>query len=98
MPLIIRDSRVSLNRGNDPGIEFVFTLTGANVNDSKEYKVEVEVEHPSTNSQYTITKLFCLNVSKPDITINTPDITTASGTSIATDHNTPVVTSSTEGE
>ena len=92
------DSRVSLSRGNDPGNEFVFTLTGANVNDSREYKVEVEVIHPSTNSQYTITKLFRLNVSRPDITINTPDTTTTSGTSIATDHSTPVVTSSTEGE
>ena len=58
MPLIIRDSRVSLSRGNDPGIEFVFTLTGANVRDFKEYKVEVEVKHPSTNSQYTIIKIF----------------------------------------
>ena len=58
MPLIIRDSRVSLSRGNDLGNEFVFTLTGANVSDSKGYKVEVEVTHPSTNSHYTITKIF----------------------------------------
>ena len=92
------DSRVSLSRGNDPGNEFVFTLTGANVNDSKEYKVEVEVIHPSTNSQYTITKLFRLNVSRPVITISTTDTITASGTSVTTNHSTPVVTSSTEGE
>ena len=53
-----RNSRVSLSRGNDPGNEFVFTLTGANVRDSGEYLVEVVVVHPSTNSHYTITKMF----------------------------------------
>ena len=58
------DRRVSLSRGNDPGYEFVFTLTGATVDDSGMYKVEVGVEHPRTGSSGSIIKMFHLNVSE----------------------------------
>ena len=54
----VRNSRVSLSRGNDPGYEFVFTLTGADVSDSGMYEVEVQALHPSTHAVYIITKTF----------------------------------------
>ena len=57
------NSRVSLNRGNDPGYEFVFTLTGANVYDFGMYKVEVEVVHPRTNLDNKIIKIFYLDIN-----------------------------------
>ena len=52
--------RVSLDRGRDPGIEFVFTLSDANANDTGTYEVAVEVLHPSTGSQPSIRKRFYL--------------------------------------
>ena len=82
------DSRVSLSRGNDPGYEFVFTLTGANISDSGMYKVEVEVVHPGTGSasdKNLIIKMFHLNVtarssSRP---LTTNPVDTATPTSMA---------------
>ena len=96
------NSRVSLSRGNDPGYEFVFTLTGANVSDFGMYKVEVEVRHPRTGSNDKIIKMFHLNVtarSRP-LTMNPVDATTA--TSMANimfnDDSSSVATLSTAGE
>ena len=52
--------RVSLDRGRDPGIEFVFTLSNANANDAGEYEVTVEVLDPSTGSRSLMKKRFHL--------------------------------------
>ena len=70
------NSRVSLSRGKKPGYEFVFMLTGANITDSGTYKVEVEVRHPMSNSDSSITKMFHLNVTARSTT-NPVDTTTA---------------------
>ena len=70
------NSRVSLSRGKKPGYEFVFMLTGANITDSGTYKVEVEVRHPRSNSDSSITKMFHLNVTARSTT-NPVDTTTA---------------------
>ena len=44
------NSRVSLSRGNDPGFEFVFTLSSAlHEIDAGMYQVNVEVQHPSAS-------------------------------------------------
>ena len=77
-------SRVSLSRGNDPGYDFVFTLTGANVSDSGMYKVEVEVVHPKTGSGYEIIKMFYLNVTARSRPPTTNPVDTATATSMAT--------------
>ena len=96
------NSRVSLSRGNDPGYEFIFTLTGANVSDFGMYKVEVEVCHPRTGSNDEIIKMFHLNVtarSRP-LTMNPVDATTATSMAniIFTDDSSSVATLSTAGE
>ena len=48
--------RLSLDRGRDSGIEFMFTLSNANPNDAGEYEVTVEVVDPSTGSQQPLIK------------------------------------------
>ena len=58
------NSRVSLSRGNDPGFEFVFTLFRANISDSGIYEVRVEIIHPSSSSDESISKRFHLSISK----------------------------------
>ena len=52
--------RVSLDRGRDPGIEFVFTLSNVKANDAGMYEVAVEVTDPSTGSRRPISKRFRL--------------------------------------
>ena len=74
---------MSLSRGNKPGYEFVFTLTGANVGDSGMYKVEVEVLHPRTISDEII-KMFHLNVTARSRPLTTNPDDTATATSMAT--------------
>ena len=86
-----------LSRGNDPGYEFVFTLTGATVGDSGMYKVEVDVIHPRTISHDSIIKMFYLNVSEPVApAAETTVDTTVTPTS--TDHSSSEETPSTNGE
>ena len=49
-----------MSRGN--GLDFVFTLSNATVDDSGAYEVVVEGTHPATSSLITIKKRFQLNV------------------------------------
>jgi hypothetical protein len=57
------NSRVSLSRGNDPGLEFVFTLIDAVADmDSSLYKVTVGVRNPATSSSSSLSKTFRLEV------------------------------------
>ena len=54
-------SRASLDRGNEPGFEFVFTLNDvAHERDAGQYRVTVEVRHPRTNLHDRITNEFSL--------------------------------------
>ena len=54
------NGRVSLDRGRDPGYEFVFTLSNAVDGDAGPYEVVVEVKHPSTGSITQLKKRFRL--------------------------------------
>lgn len=49
-----------MSRGN--GLDFVFTLSNATVDDSGAYEVVVEGTHPATSSLITIKKKFRLSV------------------------------------
>ena len=54
-------SRASLDRGNDPGFEFVFTLNDVSLErDAGSYRVTVDVLHVRGNSAEKITKEFFL--------------------------------------
>ena len=54
-------SRASLDRGNEPGFEFAFTLNDAShERDAGQYRVTVEAQHPRTNTADKITKEFSL--------------------------------------
>ena len=57
------NSKVSLDRGRDPGYEFVFTLSNAVDDDAGPYEVIVEVKHPSTGSITQLKKRFNLNIN-----------------------------------
>ena len=53
--------RVSLSRGNDPGYEFVFTLSNVSLDrDGGMYRVDVHVTHPATSTSEQIMKNFDL--------------------------------------
>ena len=54
------DGRLSMSKGN--GLDFVFTLSNATLDDSGAYEVVVEGIHPATSSLITIKKKFQLNV------------------------------------
>ena len=54
------NGRVSLDRGRDPGHEFVFTLSNTVDNDTGLYEVVVEGRHPSTSSLTQLRKRFRL--------------------------------------
>ena len=101
MTTMCSNSRVSLSRGNDPGNEFVFTLTGTNINDSGMYEVVVDVIHPRSGSQGTITKKFHLNVtarSRPVTTIAVETTSTTADQSSSGPTQGSVETSSTDSE
>ena len=49
-----------MSRGN--GLEFVFTLLNATIDDSGAYEVVVEGTHPATSSLTTIKKKFQFSV------------------------------------
>ena len=54
-------SRASLDRGNEPGFEFVLTLNDvSHERDAGQYRVTVEVRHPRTNTLRKIKKEFSL--------------------------------------
>ena len=54
-------SRASLDRGNEPGFEFVFTLNDVSLSrDAGSYRVTVHVLHPRGSSAEEITKEFFL--------------------------------------
>lgn len=76
------NDRVSLSRGNDPGYEFMFTLSGASSSDSGMYKVMVGLKHPRTGSGNSITKMFHLNITAVPTTTTTTATIDASTTSI----------------
>ena len=57
------DGRVSLDRGRDPGFEFVFTLSNAVDGDAGLYEVIVEGRHPSGGSTTQLRKRFNLDVN-----------------------------------
>ena len=57
---IVNDGRISMSRGK--GLEFVFTLSNATIDDSGVYEAVVEGTHPATGSLITIKKIFQLNV------------------------------------
>ena len=60
-----QSGRVSLNRGNDPGLEFTFTLTDAVADeDSSLYRVTVATRHPTTGAISLLRKTFRLEVGK----------------------------------
>ena len=62
MPLTTcHNGRVSLDRGNDPGLEFMFMLTDA-VADTSLYKVMVAVRDPRTSSDTALSKTFRLEI------------------------------------
>ena len=82
------NSRVSLSRGNDPGFEFVFTLSRANISDSGIYEVRVETKHPSSSSDESISKRFHLNIS--------PTQTTTGSTTLITETDAPRTTPTTQ--
>lgn len=52
--------RLSLDRGRDPGIQFVFTLSSATADDAGLYEVTVELRDPDIGSQPRIMKRFHL--------------------------------------
>ena len=54
------DGRVSLDRGRDPGYEFVFTLSNVTASDAGMYDAILEVVHPATGSFTELTKSFRL--------------------------------------
>ena len=57
------NGRVSLSRGNDPGLEFMFMLADAVADmDSSLYKVTVDVRDPRTNIYTALSKTFRLEV------------------------------------
>ena len=56
------NGRVSLSRGNKPGLEFQFSLRNTQVNDSSSYRVEVRGSHPQTGVTTELTKNFNLRV------------------------------------
>ena len=56
------NDRVSLSRGNKPGLEFQFTLSNTQVNDSSSYRVDVMRRHPQTGTATELTKNFDLQV------------------------------------
>ena len=61
---VINNHRLSLNRGRDPGLEFVFSLNNTVHNsDAGLYEVTVEGTNPVTNSLSTLTKRFRLEVT-----------------------------------
>ena len=64
MPLTTcRNGRVSLDRGNDPGLEFMFMLTDAVADmDASLYKVMVGMRDPRTSSDTALSKTFLLEV------------------------------------
>ena len=101
MTTMCSNSRVSLSRGNDPGNEFVFTLTGTNINDSGMYEVVVDVIHPRSGSQGTITKKFHLNItarSRPVTTIAVETTSTTADQSSSGPNQGSLETSSTDSE
>jgi hypothetical protein len=59
---VVNDGRISMSQGN--GLDFVFILSNATVDDSGAYEVVVEGNHPATGSLITIKKTFRLNVGK----------------------------------
>ena len=70
LPTPCQNGRVSLSRGNDPGLEFIFLLTDAVADmDSSLYKVTVDVKDPRTNIYTALSKTFRLEVG---MTINYP--------------------------
>ena len=64
MPLTTcHNGRVSLNRGNDPGLEFMFILTDAVADmDASLHKVIVAMRDPRTSSDTALSKTFRLEV------------------------------------
>ena len=66
MPLTTcHNGRVSLDRGNDPGLEFMFMLTDAEPVmdiDASLYKVMAAVRDPRTSSDTALSKTFCLEI------------------------------------
>ena len=63
-------ARVTLDRGNNPGFEFVFTLSNVTTSDAGMYKVDVTTKHPDTGSLLTISKSFTLQVGKDMHSVN----------------------------
>ena len=56
------NGRVSLSRGNKPGLDFQFSLRNTQVNDSSSYRAIVTRRHPQTLSISQLTKNFNLQV------------------------------------
>ena len=54
------DYRLSMSRKN--GLDFIFTLSNATLDDSGAYEIVVEGTHPATGSLITIKKMFQLNI------------------------------------
>ena len=66
-PCVVNDGRVSLSRGADSGLDFVFKLTNATKNsDVSPYEVVIEVKHPATHTLTTLKKRFHLHVNTGD--------------------------------
>lgn len=63
----INDNRVSLNRGNKPGLEFRFTLDGAQMSDNSSYRVIVVGTHPGTGVETRLIKNFSLQVDPGEL-------------------------------
>ncbi len=63
----INDSRVTLNRGDRPGLGFRFTLSDIQVNDSSSYQVIVLGRHPGTGTETRLTKNFDLQVDPGEL-------------------------------
>ena len=90
------NSRVSLSRGNDPGYDFVFTLSGASSSDSGMYEVVVGLTVPGTGSDTSMTKMFRLNVTAAPTTSTT--ITTDAPTTIGSSDTPAEIESTTDSE
>ena len=61
------NGRVSLDRGRDPGYEFIFTLSDVNASDAGTYEVVMEVRHPATLSSTDLSKKFRLEGGWPSL-------------------------------
>ena len=61
------DTRVSLSRGDKPGLQFRFTLSSTQLSDNSSYRVIVIRRHPGTGAEMNLMKNFDLRVDPGEL-------------------------------